>query len=167
MSDFDAPESPEVAPPVSPPVPATPEKPVPPEVTPPASPPMTATPEFAPPVSPEVAPPMPATPATPARPEMFATPEMAVEPTPLRSPNDGYAFAAIICALAGFVVPILPAAAALMLVRATEVPLADQPLSPGAARMASAAQTLAYISLTVVAILCAALLLGILGRTIS
>ncbi|MEY2397540.1 MAG: hypothetical protein QOJ00_714 [Actinomycetota bacterium] len=81
------------------------------------------------------------------------------------NPNDGYAFAAIICAIAGFVIPILPAAAALMLVRATEI--AEQPLSEGAARLASAARTLAYVSLALISIVCAALLLGILGRMIS
>ncbi|MBA2608344.1 MAG: hypothetical protein H0U92_05375 [Actinobacteria bacterium] len=123
--------------------------------------------DFDAPVSPEItAPGAPEITAPVASPMPVPT-EMATDPAPPRNANDGYAFAAIICAIAGFVIPILPAAAALMLVRATEVPLADQPLSPSAARMASVAQTLAYISLTVIAILCAALLLGILGRAIS
>lgn len=93
--------------------------------------------------------------------------EMAVPETSPRNSNDGYAFAAIICAIAGFVIPVLPAAAALMLVRATQSPFVDEPLSPSAAQLASAAQTLAYISLTIIAAVCAAFLLGILGRAIS
>jgi len=93
--------------------------------------------------------------------------EMATDTAPVRNSNDGYAFAAIICAIAGFVIPILPAAAALMLVRATQEPLSDQPLSPSAQKLASLAQTLSYVSLTLIAIFCAALLLGILGRVIS
>jgi hypothetical protein len=99
--------------------------------------------------------------------DLPADAEMDTPAEPARNANDGYAFAAIICALAGFVIPVLPAAAALMLVRATQPPLAEQPLSPNAARLAATAQTLAYVSLTLVTVLCAALLLGILGRTIS
>ncbi len=93
--------------------------------------------------------------------------EMAIVDAPPRNSNDGYAFAAIICAIAGFLIPVLPAAAALMLVRATQSPFVDQPLSPSAEKLASAAQTLAYISLTIIAVVCSAFLLGILGRAIS
>lgn len=98
-------------------------------------------------------------------PPNVAAADMAVAPE--RGANDGYAFAAIICAIAGFVIPVLPSAAALMLVRATEEPLAAVPLSPSAQKLAATAQTLAYVSLTLMSVLCAALLLGILGRVIS
>ena len=99
-----------------------------------------------------------------------------------RTAADGYAFAAVICAATGLLLPlglsliggkkalptfvlvIISAPAALMLARATEEPINPDPVSPGVARVAGIAQTLAYASLALVVTFCAALLLGILGR---
>jgi hypothetical protein len=92
--------------------------------------------------------------------ELAATP---VAPITRRNPNDVYAFAAFICAI--LPIPIFPAAAALMLVRSTEV--AEVPLSPSAQGVANTARTIAYVSIALVVAFCAALLLGVLGRTIS
>jgi hypothetical protein len=115
----------------------------------------------------------------PAEPMMTARP-----PTP-RTAADGYAFAAVTCAAAGLLLPIaislisglrgfisfaivlLSAPASLMLARATEEPIAAEPVSPGVARIAGIAQTLAYASLALVAAFCAALLLGILGKVLT
>lgn len=97
--------------------------------------------------------------------DVAATPP--VEMQQRRNPNDVYAFGAMLCALLGFIIPIIPAAAALMLVRATEAPLTDIPLSPSAQSVASAARTMAYVSLTIMVVLCSMLLLGILGRVLS
>lgn len=90
-----------------------------------------------------------------------------VEMKAARNPADSYAFFAFLCALVGFIIPILPAAAALMLVRATEPPYNEEPLGSSAASLANTARTLAYISLALLAAISAALLLGILGRVIS
>jgi hypothetical protein len=102
-----------------------------------------------------------------------------------RTAADGYAFAAIVCAAAGLLLPIgisliggrrgfasfalvlISAPAALMLARATEEDIAEEAVSPSVARIAGAAQTLAYASLALVVTFCAALLLGILGRVIT
>jgi hypothetical protein len=110
-------------------------------------------------------------------------PEMDAEPR--RTAADGYAFAALICAASGLVLPIgisliggwrgapsfaialLSAPAALMLARATEEPIATEPVSPGVERAAAAAQMLAYASLALVVTFCAALLIGILGKVIT
>lgn len=97
--------------------------------------------------------------------EAAATPP--VEMTQRRNPNDIYAFGAMLCALLGFIIPIVPATAALMLVRATESPLTDIPLSPSAQGVANAARTMAYVSLSIMVALCAFLLLGIFGRVIA
>jgi hypothetical protein len=104
---------------------------------------------------------------------------------PARTPADGYAFAAIVCAASGLLLPIglsviggkkafptfvlvlISAPAALMLARATEEPITDEPVSPGVARIAGLAQMLAYASLALVVTFCAALLLGILGRVVT
>ncbi len=111
---------------------------------------------------------------------------MSTAPAPApRTAADGYAFAAVTCAVAGLLFPIaitliggrrgfisfavvlLSAPASLMLARATEEPVASEPVSPGVARVASLAQTLAYASLALVAAFCAALLLGILGKVLT
>jgi hypothetical protein len=110
--------------------------------------------------------------------------EMEAAPT-TRTAADGYAFAAVVCAASGLLLPIglsliggkkalptfvlvlISAPAALMLARATEEPIATEPVSPGVARVAGIAQTLAYASLALVVTFCAALLLGILGRVVT
>lgn len=102
-----------------------------------------------------------------ASPVVEAAAAPPVEMQQRRNPNDVYAFGAMLCALLGFIIPIVPAAAALMLVRATEAPLTDIPLSPSAQSVAGAARTMAYVSLTIMVVLCAILLLGILGRVLS
>ena len=100
---------------------------------------------------------------TPSETELVTEPAAPAETATRRNPNDVYAFAAFVCAI--LPIPILAAAAALMLVRATEV--ADVPLSPSAANVANTARTIAYVSIGLVIAFCAALLLGVLGRTIS
>jgi hypothetical protein len=120
------------------------------------------------------------------------TPEPAkpaeMEPAPAavtRTAADGYAFAAVVCAATGLLLPmglsliggkkalptfvlvLVSAPAALMLARATEQPVATEPVSPGVARVASVAQMLAYASLALVVTFCAAMLLGILGRVVT
>lgn len=125
-------------------------------------------------------------PADPGEPSAEAAPEPSPESVPpaARTAADGYAFAALICAAAGLLLPIgisliggrrgLPAfalvvfaaPAALLLARATEEPVAAEPVSPAVARVAGLAQTLAYASLALVVTFCAALLLGIAGRVI-
>ncbi len=111
---------------------------------------------------------------------------MKPAPAPVvRTAADGYAFAAVVCAAAGLLLPIgisliggkrgfisfaivlLSAPASLMLARATEEPIVSEPVSPGVARAASLAQTLAYASLALVAAFCGALLLGILGKVLT
>ncbi len=112
-----------------------------------------------------------------------ATPEM--RPAPARTAADGYAFAAVVCASSGLLLPIaisliggrrgfasfaivlFSAPASLLLARATEEPVATEPVSPSVARVAGAAQTIAYASLALVVTFCAALLIGILGKVIS
>jgi hypothetical protein len=104
---------------------------------------------------------------------------------PQRTAADGYAFAAVVCAAAGLVLPVaisliggwrgapsfaialISAPAALMLARATEEPIATEPVSPGVERAAAAAQMLAYASLALVVTFCAALLIGILGKVVT
>jgi 4-hydroxybenzoate polyprenyltransferase len=54
-----------------------------------------------------------------------------------------------------------------MLARATEEPIAAEPVSPAVARVTAVAQTLAYASLALVVTFCAALLLGILGHLVG
>jgi len=110
--------------------------------------------------------------------------QTAAAPTQ-RTAADGYAFAAVVCAASGLLLPIglsliggkrafptfvlvlISAPAALMLARATEDPITDEPVSPNVARVAGLAQTLAYASLALVVTFCAALLLGILGRVVT
>jgi hypothetical protein len=110
--------------------------------------------------------------------------EMTAAP-PTRTAADGYAFAAVVCAGVGLALPLaisliggrrglfsfalalLTAPAALMLARATEEPIATEPVSPSVARVAAIAQTLAYASVALVVTFCAALLLGILGRVVT
>jgi hypothetical protein len=110
--------------------------------------------------------------------------EMPTAP-PTRTAADGYAFAAVVCAATGLLLPIgltliggkkafptfvlvlVSAPAALMLARATEEPITDEPVSASVARVSGVAQTLAYASLALVITFCAALLLGILGRVIT
>lgn len=106
-----------------------------------------------------------------------------MQPTPAgRTAADGYAFSAVICAATGLLLPIgisalggrrgfpsflivlISAPVALMLARATEEGVADEPVSPAVARVAGVAQMLAYASLALVVTFCAALLLGIVGR---
>ena len=119
--------------------------------------------------------------------ESPVAPDVAEMPAarPTRTAADGYAFAAVVCAASGLLLPIgisliggkkafptfvlvvISAPAALMLARATEAPIADEPVSPGVARVAGLAQMLAYASLALVVTFCAALLLGILGRVIT
>lgn len=94
-------------------------------------------------------------------------PEVVAAPMPVRSAADGYAMAAVICAIVGFVIPVLPAAAALMLARATEEPHVSEPVSERVARLASTATTLAYISLSLITGFCAAMLLGILAKVLT
>jgi hypothetical protein len=111
-------------------------------------------------------------------------PEMETAP-PARTAADGYAFAAVVCAASGLLLPIgltliggtkalptfvlvlISAPTALMLARATEEPIAREPVSPGVARVAGVAQMLSYASIALVVTFCAALLLGILGRVIT
>lgn len=113
------------------------------------------------------------------------TPAVEMAPAPTRTAADGYAFAAVMCAAVGLLLPIaisliggrrglfsfaiglFTAPAALMLARATEEPVAAEPVSPSVARVAGLAQTLAYASLALVVTFCAAVLLGILGRVIT
>jgi hypothetical protein len=124
---------------------------------------------------------------TELEPEPEAEPtEMATGAPPVtRTAADGYAFAAVVCAASGLLLPIglsliggkkalptfvlvvISAPAALMLARATEEPVATEPVSPGVARVAGIAQMLAYASLALVVTFCAALLLGILGRVVT
>lgn len=123
---------------------------------------------------------LPETPV-PAAPE---APEMEVG-TPARTAADGYAFAAVVCAASGLLLPIgisaiggwrgapsfalalISAPAALMLARATEEPIATEPVSPGVERAAAVAQMLAYASLALVVTFCAALLAGILWQLLT
>lgn len=123
--------------------------------------------------------------AEPVAAEPAAAAELVAEAGPAaRTAADGYAFAALICAAAGLLLPIvvsliggrrgLPsfalvvftAPAALLLARATEEPVAAEAVSPAVARIAGLAQTFAYASLALVVTFCAALLLGIAGRVI-
>jgi uncharacterized membrane protein YGL010W len=99
--------------------------------------------------------------------EPEAEPESETELPVGRTASDGYAFAALVCAVLGFIIPIVPAAAALMLARATQPPIAKEEVNPSVARIASLAETLAYISLAIIAALCAAMLLGILAKVIT
>lgn len=109
--------------------------------------------------------------------------EMQVAPSG-RTASDGYAFAAVVCAAAGLLLPIglclvggkrafpafalvlISAPAALMLARATEDPVAPDPVSASVARAASTAQVLAYASIALVVTFCAALLLGTAGHIV-
>lgn len=113
--------------------------------------------------------------AGPAPLEPIATPAERAEPveavemqeTPARSASDAYVFAALICAVVGLVIPVLPAAAALMLLRATDEDLAGEPLRPSLSGVASFARGLAWFDLAWMTLLTVALLLGILGRVIG
>jgi hypothetical protein len=116
----------------------------------------------------------------------MAAPAVEMAPTgATRTAADGYAFAAVMCAGVGLILPIaisliggrrglfsfalalFTAPAALLLARATEEPIVSEPVSPSVARVAAVAQTLAYASLALVVTFCAALLLGILGRLVT
>jgi hypothetical protein len=119
---------------------------------------------------------------TDVNPTEEAKPEEMQAAPAARTAADGYAFAAVVCAASGLLLPIglsliggkkafptfvlvlISAPAALLLARATEAPITDEPVSPGVARVAGVAQLLAYASLALVVTFCAALLLGILGR---
>jgi hypothetical protein len=110
--------------------------------------------------------------------------EMQAAPV-TRTAADGYAFAAIVCAAAGLLLPLgiwaiggrrglaafaivlISAPASLMLARATEEDVAGEAVNPSVARIAAIAQTLAYASLALVVTFCAALLAGILFSIIT
>lgn len=93
--------------------------------------------------------------------------EMAVaemETAPARNASDAYVFAALVCAVVGILIPILPAAAALMLLRATDEDLTGEPLRPQLTGVASFARGLAWFDLAWMTLLVVALLLGIFGK---
>lgn len=112
-------------------------------------------------------------------------PEDEMQAAPVRTPADGYAFAAVVCAAAGLLLPIgltavggwraapsfavavITAPVALLLARATEEPVTGEAVSPGVERVAGVAQMLAYASLALVVTFCAVLLLGIAGRIVT
>lgn len=110
-------------------------------------------------------------PATASTATLTATPAPApaveMQAAPARSANDAYVFAAVLCAVVGIVVPIVPAAAALMLVRATDDDLADEPLRPQLASLRSFARGLAWFDLSWMTMLTLAFLLSTLGRVIA
>lgn len=89
----------------------------------------------------------------------------AVDATPLaaRSPADSYALFAMVFAVVGLVIPILPAAAALMLVTAVE----REETAPRTKSMASAAATVAYLGLALQATVCVVLLVAVFFRIIG
>ena len=103
--------------------------------------------------------PIETTPAAAAPVEMTAA--------PARSASDAYVFAAVLCAVVGIIIPIIPAAAALMLVRATDEDLTHEPLRPGLQQLASFARGLAWFDLAWMSLAVIAFLLGTLGRVIS
>ncbi len=98
---------------------------------------------------------------------MSDAPVLEMEDAPTRSASDAYVFAAVVCAVVGILIPILPAAAALMLLRATDEDLTGEPLRPQLAGVASFARGLAWFDLAWMTAIVIALLLGILGRVIG
>ena len=94
---------------------------------------------------------------------MSDVPETAT-PVEARSPADSYALFAMMFAVVGIVIPVLPAAAALMLVTAVE---RDEAASPRAHSTANAAATVAYIALAFQAMVCLVLLVAVFFRIIS
>lgn len=100
-------------------------------------------------------------------PALAETPAVEMQPAPARSASDAYVFAAVLCAVVGILVPIIPAAAALMLTRATDEDLTGEPLRPGLQQLASFARGLAWFDLAWMSLAVIAFLLGTLGRVIS
>jgi hypothetical protein len=90
-----------------------------------------------------------------------------MQAAPQRSASDAYDFAAVLCAVVGIIIPIVPAAAALMLVRATDEDLTHEPLRPGLQQLAGFARVLAWFDLAWMTLATVAFLLGTLGRVIS
>ncbi len=84
-------------------------------------------------------------------------------PMAVRDSADGYALFALVFAIVGFFIPVLPAAAALMLVRATE----SEHRSERTAKMAGSAATIAYLDLAFHIAICVALLLGIAAKVVT
>lgn len=95
-----------------------------------------------------------------------ATP-VEMEATPTRSASDAYVFAALLCAVIGFIVPVLPAAAALMLLRGTDEDITGEPLRPSLVQVATFARVLAWVDLAWMTLLTTAFLLSTLGRVIG
>lgn len=93
--------------------------------------------------------------------------EMEPAAAPTRSASDAYVFAAVLCAVVGVIVPIIPATAALMLVRATDEDLTSEPLRPGLQQLARFARGLAWFDLAWMTLATVAFLLGTLGKVIS
>jgi len=96
------------------------------------------------------------------------TEEVDVDTTPapmaVRSPAESYALFAIVFAVVGIVIPVLPAAAALMLVRAVEN---DEETPPRTKSMANAAATVAYGALAFQAALCLIVLVGVFFEIVA
>ncbi len=84
-----------------------------------------------------------------------------------RSASDAYVFAAVLCAVVGLIVPVVPAAAALMLLRATDDDLNAEPLRPQLAGVKSFARGLAWFDLAWMALLTAAFLLSTFGFVVT
>lgn len=100
----------------------------------------------------------------PIQPAPAATVPVEMAQPPARSASDAYVFAALVCAVVGILIPILPAAAALMLLRATDEDLSGEPLRPQLTGVASFARGLAWFDLAWMTLLVVALLLGMLGK---
>lgn len=84
-----------------------------------------------------------------------------------RSASEAYVFAAVLCAVVGIIIPVLPAAAALMLTRATDDDMTNEPLRPQLVGVKSFARGLAWFDLAWMTLLTAAFLLSTLGRVLG
>jgi hypothetical protein len=90
-----------------------------------------------------------------------------MDETPPRSASDAYVFSALLLAVIGLIIPVLPAAAALMLLRGTDEDLTGEPLRPSLVQVAKFARVLAWIDLAWMTFLTVAFLLSTLGRVIG
>ena len=98
---------------------------------------------------------------------VVATSLAEMQQGPARSASDAYVFAAVLCAVVGLVVPVVPAAAALMLTRATDDDLTGEALRPQLLGVKSFARGLAWFDLAWMTLLTAAFLLSTLGRVLG
>lgn len=81
--------------------------------------------------------------------------------------TDGFAIAALACAIAAFVAPVVPAVAALYLAAASDNRIAATPDRLGGAGLNQASRTLAWLAMALFVALVVLVLAGIAGKVVT